>query len=280
VRPPGGLPLDWLQPTLDECRRVVDRGVLEFHEKSDVDGGRQVVTNVDLEVERVLISEIRKHVPGAQVLSEETKSDLRTVDDTDMCFVIDPIDGTEELVAGRSGFSISVAPYQKGLATAAVLDFPRYPARFECGAAQGTWRDGNRFELRSTDSGDDIRIAVSASQHRDPALRHIWESLEWAVLVPTPAFTPKFATILHGECDAAIHLPVDHRRTFLWDYASAAMLLVEAGGVFVSWTGENLFRARPLIHAGGWIAAASSPLQVRLRDTLERHLRGLGCDQP
>jgi fructose-1,6-bisphosphatase/inositol monophosphatase family enzyme len=75
--------------------------------------------------------------------------------------------------------------------------------------------------------------------------------------------------VLSGECVAAVHLPVDDRRTHIWDYAGVAMLLVAAGGVFISWTARDLLRARPFVHVGGWIAAATPRVAVEIRATLQ-----------
>jgi myo-inositol-1(or 4)-monophosphatase len=267
VRPREPLPLDWLGPALDRCRALIEGGIHEIRHKPGGDG-RQVVTDIDLAVERTLIAAIHAQDPAAAIFSEETQHDPRVLDERDTCFVIDPIDGTNELVAGRDGFAISVAEYRSGLPAAALLDFPRHGDRFEGGAGAGTWREDRRVQLPPAASLEGVRLAVSASQYRDASLRPAWDLLQEAELVPTPAFTPKLASILRGECVAALHLPVDDRRTYLWDYAAAAMLLAEADGVFVTWAGEDLLRARPLLHVGGWIGAANPELQVRLRETL------------
>jgi 3'-phosphoadenosine 5'-phosphosulfate (PAPS) 3'-phosphatase len=75
--------------------------------------------------------------------------------------------------------------------------------------------------------------------------------------------------LLLGECDAAVHLPVDNRATFLWDYAGAAMLLAEAGGQFQTWVGEALLEELPAKFTGGWLAAATEELLVELRTALQ-----------
>ncbi len=264
---PNPLPLDWLRPTLDVCRAIVECGVHELHTKPS-DGGREVVTDVDLQVERTLTAAILYRVPTAAILSEETSSSPQLVDEAETCFVLDPIDGTEEMVAGRPGFSISVAQYRRGSPQAAVVDFPRMDARLEGAVGAGVWVGGHPARLQRVARMEGARIAVSVGQHGDPRLRPVWDVMSMAELVPTPAFTPKFAAVLRGECTMAMHLPVDDRQTHIWDYAAVAMLLVEAGGAFVSWTGEDLLQARPFVHVGGWIAAADVRLARVVRDVV------------
>lgn len=264
-RPPS---LDWLGPTLDECRRIIDGGVRDIRQKPS-DQGRQLVTDLDVAVERELILAIRDHIPAAGIFSEETEHDPRVLDESEVCFVIDPIDGTDQLIAGSPDFAISVAQYASGRPVAAVLDLPRLDERFEGAQGRGIWRNRERVELRLQAAGlAGVRIAVSVSQRRDPRLEPVWERFEAADLVPTPAFTPKFATILRGDCAAAMHLPVDDRHTYLWDFAAVAFLLVELGGVFLTWAGQDLTEARPLVHAGGWIAAVDLELANGLRRKL------------
>lgn len=91
--------------------------------------------------------------------------------------------------------------------------------------------------------------------------------------LPVAAFTPKFAALLLGDGDAAVHRPVDTRTTFLWDYAAAAMLLVEAGGQFTTWSGLDFLSELPDQYTGGWLASTSRALHRELSATLEQSLR-------
>jgi len=264
----GPRPLDWLNPTLAVCRGIVDRGVHQADLKP-INGGRELVTDVDLQVERVLTRAIHSRLPEAAIVSEESAFSPSVLDDADTCFVIDPIDGTDELAAGRPGFSISVAEDRHGSPAAAVVDFPRLDVRFAGALGSGTCLDQRLVQLEAPGGIRGARIAVSATQRRNGRLQPVWAGIGTAETVPIPAFTPKFAAVLSGECVAAVHLPVDDRRTHVWDYAGVAILLAAAGGVFTSWTGQDLLRARPLVHVGGWIAAATPRVAEEIRATLQ-----------
>jgi fructose-1,6-bisphosphatase/inositol monophosphatase family enzyme len=261
-RPP--LPLDWLDLALDRCRLAIERGVDRSWQKTSSGTGPATVTNLDLEVEDILVAAIQDRFPEARVISEERHPEASALE-APMCFVIDPIDGTEELLAGRSGFSISVALFESNRPNAGVLDFPAQVHRFRCGAGKGAWVEESPVFLRQSRVLDGARIAVSATQRRAPELESIWAALKTAELLPVPAFTPKFGSLLLGECDAAVHLPVDDRATFLWDYAAAAMLLDEAGGQFQTWADETVLQELPGKFTGGWLAATTGELLAELR---------------
>ena len=63
------LPLDWLGPTLDACRGIVTAGVHQFQDKPS-EGGRETVTDVDIQIERTLTTAIHERVPSATILTE------------------------------------------------------------------------------------------------------------------------------------------------------------------------------------------------------------------
>jgi myo-inositol-1(or 4)-monophosphatase len=186
--------------------------------------------------------------------------------------VIDPIDGTEELAAGRPNYAISIALFEHGRPAAAVLDLPAHDQRFECSAGAGTQLNGVVVRLSRTQRVSEARIAVSASQLNSPHLRPFWTGIGSAELRPTPAFAAKFAAVLAGACDAALYLPVHPHPTSIWDYAAAALLLDEAGGEFVSIDGTDLLQERPFLYRGGWVASPPA-----LRDELLTVARRSGC---
>ncbi|HEY4277602.1 MAG TPA: inositol monophosphatase family protein [Conexibacter sp.] len=254
--------LEWLRPVLDRCRALIaDHKSPKRWTKSD-QGRSELVTEVDVAVERLLIDAIRERVPDAAILSEESSPDPSALEQ-DTCFVIDPIDGTEEFAAGRPGFGISIALFERGRPAAAVLDMPAREWRFESGAGAGASLNGEAIRLEPVSDLPEARIAVSATQYGMDSLRQFWDSVGAAALTPTPAFTPKFAAVLAGECDAALYLPIRPHRTAIWDYAAAAQLLAEAGGWSGTTEGTDLLEALPFTYSDGWVAAPPS-----LRDQL------------
>jgi fructose-1,6-bisphosphatase/inositol monophosphatase family enzyme len=110
--------LDWLRPELDHCRELIAGHTAPKHWTKPSDhGAAEVVTEIDLAVERLLIAAIGARVPNATFLSEESRPDPAALA-SDTCFVIDPIDGTEEFAAGRSNYAISIALFEHGLPAA------------------------------------------------------------------------------------------------------------------------------------------------------------------
>jgi myo-inositol-1(or 4)-monophosphatase len=264
--------LEWLRPELDRCRALIADHKSPRRWTKPEQGRDELVTEVDIAVERLLLDAIRERVPDAAILSEESNPDPSALEQ-DTCFVIDPIDGTEEFAAGRQGFGISIAVFERGRPAAAVLDMPAHDWRFECAVGEGASLNGEGIRLSPVSALAEARLAVSATQYMMDSLRPFWDGVGAAGLIPTPAFTPKFAAILAGECDAALYLPVRPQRTAIWDYAAAAQLLSEAGGWFGAADGTDLLEALPFQYSGGWVAAPPT-LRAQVLAVTERFRDG------
>jgi myo-inositol-1(or 4)-monophosphatase len=247
-----------LRPHLDECRRLIaGRRSLSRWTKATTREPAETVTDIDVEVERLLVGAIRRHDPEAAIVSEESAGEAGALSH-DACYVIDPIDGTDQLVGGESGYAISVALLQAGQPAAAIVDMPALDRRFECGPEQPTALNGREVTLHHLQDIRDAHLAVSATQRRNERLQPFWQQLGAAAVVPTPAFAAKFGAVLAGDCDAALVLDVHPLRTALWDYAAPAILLARAGGVFMDLNGEDLLRKRPWAYQAGWFASPPS----------------------
>lgn len=249
--------LSELVPAVDACRAaLLDRQQSRTWLKDTPDGRRETVSDLDLLVQEQLTAAIQKIDPSASVFSEEGAHDPCALDD-DLCLVIDPIDGTDLLLAGKSGFAISIAVTSAHQVLAGLLDFPARGQRFTGVLGGGAALNDERIELHSVSTLASAQVAVSSTQLSEPTLHHLWPKLGVAALLPTPGFTAKLARVLVGECDAAVYLPNQARSTFIWDYAAAALLLAEAGGLLTGIDGRRFLDDLPLQHAQGWLAAAN-----------------------
>jgi myo-inositol-1(or 4)-monophosphatase len=263
------LPYERLNQALDSCRELIARHAqLHSWSKPTATGQSGSVTNLDLAIEDLLIDTIRDVDPTATIVSEETLPDTSVLDG-DTCYVIDPIDNTDDLIAGRTGYAISLAILRRGQVVAAFLDFPARSQRFSCSEHSKTVLNGELVRLRGVATLEVARVAVSTSQHRMPQLQSFWQRVHVQELVPIRGFTSKLAAILTGECDAAVSLPVSPLTTYIWDYAAAALLLARAGGILTVWDGTDPLLALPHQYQDGW-TAASTELHRQLQAVVNR----------
>ncbi len=123
-------------PTNDQLKSLEDsavdfaigaKGLLEknLRNKSVTykgDGFSNPVTSVDLEIEKYLREKILKKFPDHTVIGEEYKNDASEY--SDFIWVIDPIDGTSNFVAGLSIYSISIGLFYQGEPVVGVMFSP------------------------------------------------------------------------------------------------------------------------------------------------------------
>ncbi|MCI9001168.1 MAG: inositol monophosphatase [Clostridia bacterium] len=85
-------------------------------------GESDLVTSLDLEIEKFLIDEIKKQYPNFDIVSEEFNTNNKV---TENCFIIDPIDGTINFANNLPLWGIQIACIENGKTVASVISLPR-----------------------------------------------------------------------------------------------------------------------------------------------------------
>ncbi|HZD68202.1 MAG TPA: inositol monophosphatase family protein [Actinomycetes bacterium] len=261
-----------LQALLDACRAQVDRlDPGEVRWKLTDDGRREPVSELDVRLEDTLRGGLRRAFPRAEVFGEESEHERAAIG-AGLCFVIDPIDGTKELLAGRSGFATSVAVLSGGVPRLGVVDFPARDQRFVCLPGNGVELNGWPLRGHAAARADRerrlVRLAVSPVQARAEVLERLaraWPDLE---LVPVGAVANKLALLCLGDVDAAVFLPISGGVVALWDYLGFAVGLPALGLGFRDLaTDRDLAAMLPTYWRNGWVAGTAEG-RARLRAAL------------
>jgi myo-inositol-1(or 4)-monophosphatase len=193
-------------------------------------GETSVVSEADLEVDRLLRERLLAARPAYGWLSEETAEDPAQRD-RKRVFIVDPIDGTRGFLAGESEWTVSLAIVEGGRPVAAALFAPALDAMFQAVAGSGATRNGVpiRVSARSEIAGANL-----AGSRR--LVREILEmsaiSLKYRGFIASLAY--RFALVAAGDLDVA----VARRGAYDWDLAAADLLVNEAGGRLVDLDGE------------------------------------------
>jgi myo-inositol-1(or 4)-monophosphatase len=199
--------------------------------KSWAKGETSVVSEADLEVDRLLCDRLLAARPGYGWLSEESPEDIAQLG-RNRVFVVDPIDGTRGFLAGESEWTVSLAIVENGRPVAAALFAPALDTMFQAVAGGGAERNGVliRVSARTQIAGANL-----AGSRR--LVRKILEtsriSLEYPGFIPSLAY--RIALVAAGDVDVA----VARRGAYDWDLAAADLLVHEAGGRLVDLGGER-----------------------------------------
>ena len=224
------------------------------------------VTAADFEINTLLCKACQQFDADIPILSEENSGSLPAVDGP--MFVIDPIDGTKEFIAGRKDFTINLALIEKCVPTAAILYAPARRRLFfsdGMGRAFEEDRKGGRRQLPPLRrSSKPPRIVVSRS-HPDEKTRLLLRKLRPSS-VRHLGSSLKFALIAAGEADFYPRLS----STMVWDCAAGQALISAVGGEVLRPNGKQL---RYHLEEGqvieGFVASATAELALAAVDIVE-----------
>ena len=201
---------------------------LAAHEIEDK-AADDVVTIADHESEEILAERLARLLPEAAIVGEEAAhadpSLLARLGDA-LCWIIDPLDGTNNFARGKPPFGILVALSEAGETVAGWIYDP-LSGRF-CHAERGKGAYIGEERVTARASGADPAIAAISLVFADPARRaalttHIAPHY---TLVDIPrCAAEQWPRLVLGQNDISIF-----ERTHSWDHAAGVLLLNEAGG--------------------------------------------------
>lgn len=197
-------------------------------------------------------------------LSEESADspDRLSADDV---LIVDPIDGTRNLVAGRPEASISVAWWHRGDLRWALVRHPFLDQTLTAWAGCGARMNGRPVRVLDSGTLDGTRLLVSRHEHRTGRL----SPLEGRVpMDPVGSAAYKIACVAGGLCHGTFTV---HPRSE-WDLAAGALLVREAGGIVTDSLGAPLRFNQPGLVRPGVVAAGPRlhPLLLREMAVLRR----------
>ena len=136
----------------------------------DKKGAIDLVTNIDIEIERGFRAMIAERFPDHVVLGEEFEDAGQRDRATKYCWVFDPIDGTTNYAHGLPIFCCSVALEIDGEAVAAAVYDPNRRELFTAERSQGAWLNGARLRVSTATALIDSLLVTGFHYniHKDP----------------------------------------------------------------------------------------------------------------
>lgn len=188
-----------------------------------------VVTVADREAETILSDGLAALLPEASIVGEEAcDADPRVFDRLGdaLCWIVDPLDGTNNFAAGKPPFGILIALAENGETVAGWI-YDCLSGRFgHARRGGGAFVDGERIAARET--GASPAIAANSLIYMQPkrreAVRQAIEPHYTLVDIPRCA-AEQYPRLVLGQNDVAIF-----ERTLPWDHAAGALFVNEAGG--------------------------------------------------
>lgn len=215
-----------------------------FRSDTDVEtkaGPLDSVTELDRAAQRRVVAVLREDDPDATVVGEEELPDVDTVStvpETGRCWVVDPIDGTNNFVAGNRAWGVAVAAIEDAEPVAAVNRFPALGDVYEVADGEPT-RDGDLCSVsEGTDPGTFTVAPVFgvAPDHQRKLADYV------AVIADRFGDVRRFgcaqltlSAVAAGELEAA----VSAARLEPWDTVAGVHLVRQAGGTVTDAHGDR-----------------------------------------
>jgi myo-inositol-1(or 4)-monophosphatase len=230
-----------------------------WQQKSEFD----FVSAVDLAAEEAAIALIRRALPEAKFLAEETASTLTAEDrDRGITVVLDPLDGTTNFLHGVPEYAVSIAVLVDGVLTAGVvLNVPRDTC-YHATVGAGAWCGDERLRVSNVSTPGTALIGTGFP-FKDPADIPRYHAEMAAVMTAASGVRRPGAASIDLAWVAAGHFDGFWEPVLSpWDVAAGILLIREAGGISTDYEG------RPSIAAVSSIVAGNASIQPWLVQTL------------
>ena len=196
--------------------------------KIEIKQDKSPVSNGDLKVNKLITDKIKKITPNIPIVSEETV-DLKVKNTAKVFWLIDPIDGTKEYIAGRDEYTLNAALVVNTVPVLGVVGVPKKNRLFYSYAPGESYliESGVKKKIHCQKKQPKGQI-VALSSVIKPSDLILNKLKEFNVnLIVKMASSYKFCVIANGEFD----IYAARERANEWDYAAGHAIAQNAGAI-------------------------------------------------
>jgi myo-inositol-1(or 4)-monophosphatase len=198
-------------------------------------GAADYVTAVDLKISNFLKEKLYEITPDIGFMSEEEENAVLP----EKRWILDPIDGTTNLIYGYNMSSVSLALYDNGKIVFGVVYNPFNDECFTAELGKGAYLNGNRISVSTREMKDSIIEFGAGSTRKQDAKKSfelgkaIFERCIDIRRICSSALDLCF--IAAGRIDGYFETKIKP-----WDYAAGSLILSEAGGKTSDYDNQSL----------------------------------------
>lgn len=224
------------------CRAAVEAGqaIMEVYERQEGPAvtykeDNSPLTEADRRSNDIILRFLRREFPDYGILSEEEKDDHARLD-KELCFVVDPLDGTKEFIKRNGQFTVNIGLARNHRIVMGVIYVPASGQLYFAAQGMGAWRQlGDRKEqLHVSGRRSDVRVVMSSS-HGCSQMEKLIQRHGWKNLVSMGS-SLKGCLIAAGEAEIYYR----YNPTMEWDTAAMQCIVEEAGGLFRQMDGSEM----------------------------------------
>jgi myo-inositol-1(or 4)-monophosphatase len=248
---------------MKEIRILVEKAIVEAgeiftntvlkKEHIETKGPANFVTVVDYKVQEFLVHRLNEIIPGSNMITEESKENIFDLEKP--TWIIDPVDGTTNLMYGYQHSAISIGLCMDGKLCMGFVYDPALKEMFFAESGKGAFLNGNRIRVSDNKKLMDSLIGFGTTPYdrgkADDTFRvvgKIYKSCRDVRRSGSAALDISYVAC--GRMDGFFEMTLQP-----WDFAAGTMILKEAGGIITKWNGEELnpVSASSVIASNGYI---------------------------
>ncbi len=226
--------------------RVKEKGIADY------------VTQVDLEVQNFLKKALYTLAPDTQFLGEETG--LHNIE-ADSYWILDPVDGTTNLIHDYQHSVVSLALCRKKEIVAGIVYDPFHDELFSAVKGEGSMLNGKPIHVSAAKSLSETIIGIGTAKRENATenfarFLKVYEHSQDIRRIGSAAL--ELAYVACGRQGGYFEGYLNP-----WDYAAGMLIVQEAGGIVSDWNGNELDPAH-----GNHIAGTNGQIHKELLNLL------------
>ena len=212
--------------------RFATSGPKDIRSKSAFD----LVTEVDVNIEKFLTDAILSAFPGDKIHAEELSSSQEI---TGRTWVIDPIDGTCNFAHSIPTYGIQCCLFEEGQPRLAVIYLPRQEELYTAVEGEGCFLNGEKVTVDKSVTADTAVISIGDFTHKSDRLAALqYKAVGYlyprvAKLRMYGAASVDYAWFVSGRLSATVFTTRN-----LWDIAPGILMSREAGAIVMGLDGN------------------------------------------
>ena len=215
-----------------------------------VKGPADYVTQVDTDIQGFLAKELGNLFPEIQFLGEE--EGLHEMSG-DTYWILDPIDGTTNLIHDYQHSVVSLALYEKGEITLGIVYDPFREDVYYAEKGKGSFLNGTPIHVSDAETLAETIIAIGTSPYDRELAKENFERIQRVFtksqdIRRTGSAAMDLAYVACGRTGGFFE-----PRLSPWDFAAGMLLVAEAGGRVTDFAGEplNLLKRGSVVASNG-----------------------------
>ena len=204
---------------------------IELYKKGlqiEIKQDKSPVSNGDLKVNELITNKIKDLTPNIPIVSEETV-DLNKKNEANIFWLIDPIDGTKEYIAGKDEYTLNAALVINTIPVLGVVGVPKKNRLFYTFGQGESYLIENgetqKINCKKKQPKGEIVALSSAIKPSDIILNKLKEFNVTSIVKMASSY--KFCVIATGEYD----IYAARERANEWDYAAGHAVAQNAGAI-------------------------------------------------